>query len=164
MYTPAITLRAIEESDRAWLPDFLRERWGSQEMVIRGEVFYPAELPGFAAFDEDGDCCGLITMHILGNDCEIISLDSLEEHVGVGSALLKAAERSATAHGCTRLHLVTTNDNLNALRFYQKRGYYLCALRPGAIEESRKLKPQIPHIGEFGIPIRDEIELEKKID
>jgi hypothetical protein len=148
MYTPAITLRAIEESDRIWLSDFLRDRWGSQEMVVRGEVFYPAELPGFAAFDEDGDCCGLITVHILGNDCEILS----------------AAERSASAHGCTRLHLVTTNDNLNALRFYQKRGYYLCALRPSAIEESRKLKPQIPHIGEFGIPIRDEIELEKKID
>jgi ribosomal protein S18 acetylase RimI-like enzyme len=65
----------------------------------------------------------------------------------------------AKRSGCRRLRLTTTNDNLNALRFYQKVGFILAALRPNAIEKTRKLKP-IPMLGENGIPIRDEIELE----
>ena len=56
--------------------------------------------------------------------------------------------------------LITTNDNLNALRFYQGRGFRLVAVHPGAVEASRRLKPQIPELGSFGIPIRDELELE----
>ncbi len=93
-----------------------------------------------------------------------MTLDSLEEFQGIGSALLKAAEGIAQAHHCTRIWLVTTNDNLNALRFYQKRGYRITGVHPDAVTEARKLKPYIPTIGEFGIPLRDEIELEKKID
>lgn len=54
---------------------------------------------------------------------------------------------------------MTTNDE--ALRFYQRRGFRLSALRTGAVDESRsRLKPQIPTAGDFGIPVRDEIELE----
>jgi hypothetical protein len=57
--------------------------------------------------------------------------------------------------------VVTTNDNLGALRFYQRRGFVLAALRPGAITEARRtLKPEISEIGADGIPIRDELELE----
>lgn len=63
--------------------------------------------------------------------------------------------------GCTRLWLVTTNDNLDALRFYQRRGFRLSRLRPGAVDLSRQtLKPEIPEVGTFGIAIRDELELE----
>lgn len=54
----------------------------------------------------------------------------------------------------------SSNDNLNALRFYQKYGFTLVALYPNALAQSRKLKPQIPLIGNDGIPLRDEIELE----
>jgi RimJ/RimL family protein N-acetyltransferase len=66
----------------------------------------------------------------------------------------------ARQHGCQRVWLITTNDNLNALRFYQKRGFELVAVHRRAIDEARKIKPEIPLIGEYGIPIRDEIELE----
>ncbi len=51
-------------------------------------------------------------------------------------------------------------DNMNALRFYQKRRFRLIAVFPNALEESRKLKPEIPLTGIDGIPLRDEIELE----
>jgi hypothetical protein len=60
--------------------------------------------------------------------------------------------------------LITTNDNLNALRFYQKRGFRLAALYPGAVDESRTIKPQIPLVGENGIPLHDEIRLELALD
>jgi hypothetical protein len=55
---------------------------------------------------------------------------------------------------------VTTNDNLGALAFYQRLGFRLSALRPGAVDEARAtLKPEIPATGEEGLPLRDELEL-----
>lgn len=136
------------------------ERWGAEEMVIHNEIVYPANFPGFAIFDGQ-DLQGLVTYRISGRSCEVTSLDSFIENTGIGTALLAAVEDAARKAGCSRVFLVTTNDNLNALRFYQKRGYRLSALRPGAVIESRRLKPQIPELGENGIPLRDELELEK---
>jgi hypothetical protein len=52
--------------------------------------------------------------------------------------------------------LITTNSNINALRFWQKRGFRLVHIYLGALEESRKLKPIIPLIDDNGIPIREE--------
>jgi hypothetical protein len=57
--------------------------------------------------------------------------------------------------------LITSNDNLNALRFYQRRGYRLAAVHRDAIVLARQIKPEIPLVGDFGIPLTDEIELEK---
>jgi hypothetical protein len=57
--------------------------------------------------------------------------------------------------------LTTTNDNLDALRFYQRRGFRISAVRPRAVERARAtLKPEIPEVGAYGIPVRDEIDLE----
>jgi hypothetical protein len=43
-------------------------------------------------------------------------------------------------------------------------GFHLAFVRLGAVDESRKIKPTIPAIGEYGIPVRDEIELELRIE
>jgi hypothetical protein len=60
--------------------------------------------------------------------------------------------------------VVTTNDNTDALRFYQQRGFTLAGLRPGAVTDSRtRLKPEIPPVGEHGIPLRDEVLLERPV-
>ena len=107
-----------------------------------------------------GENAGLATYRIEGEDCEIATLDSVSEGKGVGSALIEAVKDKACAAGCKRLWLVTTNDNTPALRFYQKRGFRLVAVHANALERSRRLKPQIPLIGQDGIPLRDEIELE----
>ncbi|MER3420696.1 MAG: GNAT family N-acetyltransferase, partial [Chloroflexota bacterium] len=93
--------------------------------------------------------------------CEVVTLNSLLP--GAGTALLQAAERYARAHGCARLRLITTNDNLAALRFYQRRGLRIAAVYPGAVEAARRIKPQIPLVGAGGIPVRDEIELVKEL-
>ncbi|MFT3891870.1 MAG: GNAT family N-acetyltransferase [Anaerolineales bacterium] len=66
----------------------------------------------------------------------------------------------ARTHNCKRLLLITTNDNLHAIGFYQKRGFQMAAIHRGAVDEARKIKPSIPTIGAHGIPMRDEIELE----
>ena len=137
----------------------LTENWGSPVMVTRGRTHRVEELPGFIA-DLDGKPAGLITYEVVGDDCEITSLNSLAEGKGIGSALVDAVKDTAVATGCRRLWLITTNDNTHALCFWQKRGFSLAAVYPGAIEQSRKIKPEIPLVGSDGIPIRDEIELE----
>lgn len=88
-------------------------------------VYDCSELDGFAAVQGNGEIAELITFVIRGVECEIVSLDSVIENQGVGSALLKQTETFAAQHGCVTIRLITTNDNLHALRFYQKRGYQI---------------------------------------
>lgn len=145
---------------REWVREMMRREWGSEVMVSRGVLFRPAEHAGFLAVTADDECVGLITYHLQGNICEITLLNSLREGTGIGNALIEAVKQTVKQAGGQRLWLITTNDNLHALRFYQKRGFVLVALYPNALAESRKLKPEIPLIGNDGIPLRDEIELE----
>ncbi len=106
---------------------------------------------------------GLAT-YALGEDgCELVTIDSLVEGRGVGTSLLEAVAEAARRAGCRRVWLVTTNDNLPALRFYQRRGFVLTALHRDAVAKSRDLKPEIPRFGNDGIPIRDELELERAL-
>jgi ribosomal protein S18 acetylase RimI-like enzyme len=152
-------IREIEEQDRDWVESFTRDHWGAPIVVAHGTVFHPRQLPGFIAC-EDGERVGLVTYHVDGGDCEIVTLNSIRERRGIASALVEKVKRSAMEPGCSRLWLVTTNDNLTALRFYQRRGFHMVRVHPDAVNESRRLKPEIGRTGEYGIPIRDEIELE----
>lgn len=153
------TLRPLTISDRDWVARRITESWGAETVVAHDEIYRPAELPGFAAMFED-EIAGLLTFHIQGKACEIVTLDSWREGLGVGSALIQAATQAARRVGCRRLWLITTNDNTHALRFYQKRGFVIAAIHVNALEKARRLIPEIPLIGEDGIPLRDEIELE----
>jgi GNAT superfamily N-acetyltransferase len=154
--------RPIKASDRSWIATFVESRWGSDIVVAKGRVTRPAELDGLAAF-KGKDPVGLLTYRIEGRDCEIVTIDSTAEGVGIGTNLIAAVRRKAKTARCKRLWFITTNDNLNALQFYQKRGFHLIALHPDAIEASRKLKPQIPMKAANGVPIRDELELELEL-
>jgi GNAT superfamily N-acetyltransferase len=155
-------IRSLAQADRTWLEQFVLDRWRAPIVVGDGRVFRVADLPGFVALDHD-EPVGLLTYSIEGGACEIVTIDSIREGVGIGSALIEAVTRAARAAGCRRLWLITTNDNLRMLRFAQKRGFSLVALRPKAVEESRKLKPEISQLGLHGIPIRDELELELRL-
>ncbi len=117
-------------------------------------------LPGFIAVD-GGEIVGLLTFHVEGPEAEVVSLDAFRPGVGIGSKLLQALESLVSGQGVERLWLVTSNDNIGALTFYQKVGYRIIAVYPFAIDQARKIKPQIPLVAENGIPIRDELELEK---
>lgn len=152
-------IRPLADDDRDWVERLILERWGDTVVVGRGEVWTPAELPGFAGFEGD-HCTGLVTYEIDGEACEIVTIDALEEGRGVGTGLLDAVVGAAREAGCARVQLLTTNNNLRALAFYQKRGFRLVGLVPGAIDEERSLKPSIPEFDSAGLPIRDELHLE----
>ena len=137
----------------------LKEWWAGPRIVTRGKLHHADELPGFIAVQQNKPS-GLITYDIVGEWCEIVTMNSLVEGTGIGSALIDAVKNAAVTVGCKRLWLITTNDNTNALHFYQKGGFQLVAVHRNAIEKSRRLKPEIPLTGNDGIPIRDEIELE----
>lgn len=152
-------VRPLRPADAGWVARHVTEHWGAEIVVAHGTVYRPAELPGFVA-EAAGQSVGLLTYHVEGGACEIVTLDSQREGRGIGTALIEAARAAARAAGCVRLWLITTNDNTAALRFYQKRGFVLAALHRDAVAASRAIKPEIPFIGNDGIPIRDEIELE----
>lgn len=152
-------VRPLVDGDKGWVTDMLIAHVGSTKIVSRGKVYRADRLPGFVA-EREGKTIGLTTFNIENDDCEIISLESLAEGEGVGSALIEAVKDVAVAEKCRRLWLITTNDNMKAVRFYQKKGFELVAVHRNALEESRRMKPEIPLIGMDDIALRDEIELE----
>jgi GNAT superfamily N-acetyltransferase len=154
-----IEIRPIELQDQPAVTVMMIEHWGSKEVVAHDTVYLPHELPGFIAWEGDR-VVGLLTYHIDGLACEIVTINSLVFEKGIGTALIESVKKQALQAGCSRLWLITTNDNLNALKFYQKRGFVLVALRRDVMVRARQIKPQIPLTGDDGIPIRDEIELE----
>jgi GNAT superfamily N-acetyltransferase len=159
--TGAVRIRPVADADRPALRALVVELWGWPVAVGHGVVFQPAELPGLIA-ERDGDAVGLLTYEVRGDTLEVVSINAFPAGAGTGTTLLEAAVRAARdEHGCRRVVLTTTNDNVDALRFYQRRGFRLVALRPGAVDDSRRIKPDIPATGAYGIPLRDELELER---
>lgn len=155
----AITIEAMAEGARAWADRLIAKAWGSTQIVTRGRIHEAGELPVLVA-TLDEEPAGLLTYRLAPPELEIISLNSMREGRGIGSALLAAIPDVARERGCRRIWLITSNDNTRAIRFYQMRGYRLSALYPNALETSRRLKPSIPLVGIDGIPLRDEVELE----
>ena len=141
---------------------YWKKHWGDDFMVTRGEIIRPDMVRGIVARVGE-QMVALLTYRIVDRSMEITSLDSDMPGRGIGSSLLAQAEHSALAHICLRVWLITTNDNLEALAFYQRRGYQLTAVYPDAVEETRKYKPQIPEYAFNEIPIRDELLLEKSV-
>ena len=154
-----IVVKEVTSENRSWVLEIVRG-WGADFVVTRGRKVYPAQIDGFFAEDETGQKVGLATYEIIGDQCEVVTLDALRKFRGIGTALMDRVARAARNRGCRRLWLITTNDNLDAIRFYQRRGFTIAAVHINALAHSRKLKPSIPEIGPSGIPLRDEIEFE----
>lgn len=152
-------LRPLTPIDSEWVERFIRDHWGDAMVVAHRQIHYPATLPGFVALGGEQPI-GLLTYRVEGEACEIVTLDSLQAGRGIGSALIEAVRDMARARGCQTLWLITTNDNLHAARFYQKRGFRLVAIHPDAVTDARTLKPSIPLVGYDGIPLRDEWKFE----
>ncbi len=152
-------IRALGPADRAWALEMVRA-WGSDFVVSRGRKIYAAELQGFCAVSSIGERTGLATYEVVGDQCQLVTLHAFVEFAGIGTRLVEAVRDAAAEAGCGRLWLITTNDNLDALRFYQRRGFLLVAVHRGLRDVARTLKPCIPIVGNYGIPIRDEVELE----
>lgn len=157
-----ISIRRLTSNDLPRLRQIWKKNWGDEFVVAHEVVYHPDTLNGFVAFD-GGEWVGEITYFFSETGCEIVSLDSMRERQGIGTKLIDAVVEDARNKNCGRLFLITTNDNLHALGFYQKRGFELVTVHRGAVNESRKVKPSIPLVGNDGIPLRDEIELEMNL-
>jgi ribosomal protein S18 acetylase RimI-like enzyme len=161
-----VTVRPLTAADLPAADQLLRDTLGSRMQARRGElvdVIEPGD--GLLALDAAGVPVGIVTWSIeaAGDAAEVraITVAGSFRGRGIGRALLDASALALRAAGVSRAWLVTTNDNLGALALYQKAGWRLAALRRGAIDDARRrLKPGIPEIGQHGIPLRDELELE----
>jgi ribosomal protein S18 acetylase RimI-like enzyme len=155
---------AADDVPAGRLRAYVVDRWRADFVVAHGEQIRPADLPGFVAVDGDR-IAGHAAYRITGDDCELVAIAVEPRQGGVGSALMDRVVEAARDSGARRLWLTTTNDNLDALRFYQRRGFQLCALRPGVVVEARRtLKPDLPPIGSYDIPMRDELDLELPLE
>jgi GNAT superfamily N-acetyltransferase len=159
---PEIRIRPIDEGDRPMLAWLVAELWGSEIVAVHGSSLRPAELGGFIA-ERSGRVAGLLTYQLVGDMLEVVTLNAIDRRAGIGTMLIEAAVGQARRLSCHEIRLTTTNDNIDALRFYQRRGFRLAELRPGAVDQARQQKPEIPRVGDYGIPLRDEIDLTLRV-
>jgi ribosomal protein S18 acetylase RimI-like enzyme len=148
----------VRDDERSRLTEFLARSWGSSTVVSRGRARDAAALPAIVCVDGD-EFVGLATYEPMADHVELVTLDAFRRHEGIGTVLLTAVAEHARGAGAGQLRLITSNDNVDALRFYQRRGFRFAQIHRGAIDEARAIKPSIPVVGEYGIPIHDEVEL-----
>jgi ribosomal protein S18 acetylase RimI-like enzyme len=161
---PDFQIREARPQDLPWIRSELQKHWHSTTIWSRGKPFRADQLPAFVAESQTREPLGLVTYRFEADECEVVTLSSTTESRGVGSLLLSAAVDAAKAKGCRRIFLTTTNDNLRAIGFYQKRGWRLCRLYAGVVDAARTRWPSIPLTGFHGIRVRDELELELPLD
>lgn len=149
--------RIAHSNDARWLQPKIVETWGSQHIALRGELIDTAICPALVCEERSGFLVYRVTGATL---IEIVALQSLQVRQGIAARLVDAPCSVAKESGAESISATTTNDNLAALGFYQKRGFRLFELRKGEVDRARQsLKPDIPEFGQNGVPIHDEIEL-----
>ncbi len=153
---------AIAAAGPAVIEQIWKRRWGLP-MCSPGRQYQPADVEGLAVTGRDGEVLALVTWAVDGAEAELTSLDALQTGRGYGSRLMESAEARLAARGVKRVHHFLANDNTPALAFYQRHGYHLAKIHPGAIDEIRKIKTIIPPAGRDGIPLRDAWEVVKEL-
>ena len=146
----------IRPGDAGNVAPFL-DRHNALRAARLGRLENSLDHPSFVAV-RDGRVVGVATYVIDGDSCELLTLHVDDRFRGIGTALVDAVV--AAAEGCSRLWLITTNDNTDAIRLYQRDGWEWCDFHRDAVANSRTLKPELPETGAHGIPIKHEIEFE----
>jgi N-acetylglutamate synthase-like GNAT family acetyltransferase len=136
--------------------------WGSDILVSRGKTYKTEDLEGVLTY-ENGKIIGLGLYYIKDNECEIVLLETFIQNKGIGTQILNKIKENAKINRCKRIWLITSNDNIDAIKFYQRKGFNIGNFYKNAMDKSRELKPSIPLIGNYEIPIKDEIEFEINI-
>ena len=155
-----VQIRAKTPRDQRWIDQVLAREWGGPMILIRERSYDASRLPALIAGDREG----LATYALDGERAEIVTLNAFQPCQGIGTALLQALVDELQRLGVRELNVSTTNDNLDALRFYQRRGFRLRAVHAGEVDVERASKPSIPLTGAYGIPIHDAIELTRILE
>ena len=156
------SIETISNTCRAFVDAQVADSWAGPYVVSKGISHDTRTQPGFVAVEKES-VVGYILYNLVDTDCEITVLESLHGGHGIGSALINKVICIAEESACRRVWLITTNDNIYAIRFYQRFGFELRAVYINAMEEARKRKPQIPLTGNDDIPIMHEFEFEIKL-
>jgi len=158
-----VRVRQLEESDRTWAEELVREHFGSSRVVSRGVLHHSRDLSGLVA--EDGTSpVGLLQYRTEHDEAEVVILISDRKRAGVGRTLMRAFRGLGETAGLRRIRVITTNNNRAAQAFYEALGMCRCAVYPDAVVEARRLKPELPELDTEGVPIRDEIEYEWRLE
>lgn len=155
----AITIAPFAERDIA--RQLVKRKWGTDAVVIGGKVRSVDDMALLAARDPKGVLLG-VAYYILTESIALLGAIVATEAggSGAGSALFEAVAAEGRQRGLRKLRAVTTNDNFEAMRFYQKRGMHFMTLFPGGMNAFRAFRPQLISEGRHGIPCRDMLELE----
>ena len=151
-------IRRATEQDRSWVLETIEREWHGP-LIERADEFVDVRTLEVDIAYLGDEKVGLSTLLIEEDFIEIITINSFREGQGVGTALIEAAKKEGQKRNLKDLRLFTTNDNLHALAFYQKRGLRLWAIHRDTMTRARLSKPRIPLQGSSGIRIMDEIEL-----
>ncbi|MGA3216364.1 MAG: GNAT family N-acetyltransferase [Acidimicrobiales bacterium] len=156
-------VRPAAKNERAWIVATLRRRWGSTVIVTQSRECDASVLDALVAIDEtaarEDPRVGLLTYRFDERGLEVVTIDALRLRAGIGGALLDRVTEIVRGAGAERIWLITTNDNLGAISFYESRGFCVVAVHKGAVDRARALKESIPLVASNGIEIHDEIEL-----
>jgi len=153
-------VRPVTPADREWIAEIVSAAFGSVRLVSHGELIEDASLLDGFAVEHDGRPVGCALLNVIDNVGELVALVTTYRGAGAGSALLEAVVERARAEKWSRLWVITSNDNVDAIRMYQRAGWDWVDFRRNAITRARALKPEIPEKGNHGIPLRHEIEFE----
>ncbi len=126
-------------------------------------TYEPSDVEGLVWEDPESDRRAVVTWWIDGDRAKIASLHAEPTGSGAGTRVMDAGEDELRRRGVTTIVLATTNDNVRALNFYQKRVYRLVRLHLDAMDKVRDMKPGVPELGRDGIPLRDMWEVEKHL-
>jgi ribosomal protein S18 acetylase RimI-like enzyme len=158
---PPVLVRQAAPEDREDTLALFRRDFGRAAIVAFGEVMTLEHHPAIVA-EMRGEVAGALAYRLVPGALHVVALatDPMWQRSGVASQLVAEAEVLARRHGLRRLVFATTNDNLPALYFYQRRGWVVTEVVPGEM---------IPHVrtpgtGFAGIPVRDEIRLAKDLE
>jgi ribosomal protein S18 acetylase RimI-like enzyme len=155
-----MNVRPVTPADREWIAELVTAAFGSVRVVSHGELIEDASLLDGFAVEHDGRPVGCALLNVIDGRAELVVLATTYRGAGAGTMLLEAVVERARAEGWTRLWLITSNDNTDAIRLYQRAGWDWVDFRRDGITRGRTIKPEIPETGNHGIPLRHEIEFE----
>ena len=150
-----VDIRPLAAADESAADEFLSEALGGRHQARLGEMHDVLVHPGFGAWS-GGALVGVVT-YTDRSELAAVAVDVGHRGRGIGAQLVEAVVDALRAAGHHTVWLVTTNDNLDAMRLYQRHGFRLTELHRGGVDEARAVKPQIPLVGDHGIEMHDEL-------
>lgn len=159
---PPVIIREGEERDRPGITALFERDFGYTNIVSFGEEVVLAGAPALVAWMK-GELAGALAYRLRPDTLLILALatDPMWQRSGVGGHLVAESEALARGRGLGSLRVSTTNDNLPALYFYQRRGFVVTEVVPGGLLGHIK---GTAAVGFGGIPLRDEIRMERRLE